>query len=58
MSPPYMDDIFKPTSQPNTTTRASLLKLNQHLLRVNHSQNNISCIYSSDHLEYLIYQIP
>ena len=28
-SPPYMNDVFKPASQPNTTTRASLLKLNQ-----------------------------
>ena len=28
--------------QPNTTTRASLLKLNQPLQRTNHGQNNIS----------------
>ena len=26
MSSPYMNDVFKPASQPNTTTRASLLK--------------------------------
>ena len=23
MSPPYMNDVFKPAGQPNTTTRAS-----------------------------------
>ena len=45
-SPPYINDVFKPASQPNTTTRASLLKLNQPLQRTNHGQNNISCIAS------------
>ena len=44
MSPPYMKDVFKPADQPNTTTRASLLKLNQLLQRPNHGQNNISCL--------------
>ena len=39
-----MNDVFKPTGQPNTTTRASLLKLNQPLRRTNHGQNNISYI--------------
>ena len=43
-SPPYMNDVFKPAGQPNTTTRVSLLKLNQPLRRTNHAQNNISCI--------------
>ena len=43
-SPPYMNDVFKPTGQPNTITRASLLKLNQPLRRTNHGQNNISYI--------------
>ena len=43
-SPPYMNDVFKPAGQPNTTTRASLLKLNQPLRRTNHGQNNISYI--------------
>ena len=35
-SPPYMNDVFKPAGQPNTTIRASLLKLNQPLRRTNH----------------------
>ena len=39
-----MNDVFKPVGQPNTTTRASLLKLNQPLRRTNHGQNNISYI--------------
>ena len=39
-----MNDVFKPTGQPNTTTRTSLLKLNQPLRRTNHGQNNISYI--------------
>ena len=43
-TPPYMNDVFKPVGQPNTTTRASLLKLNQALRRANHGQNNISYI--------------
>ena len=43
-SPPYMNDVFKPAGQPNTTTRASLLKLNQPLRRTNHDQNNISYV--------------
>ena len=43
-SPPYMNDAFKPVGQPNTTTRSSLLKLNQPLWRTNHDQNNISYI--------------
>ena len=30
-----MDDVFKPAGQPNTTARASLLKLNQPLRRTN-----------------------
>ena len=37
-------EIFKSAGQPNTTTRASLLKLNQPLPRTNHGQNNISCM--------------
>ena len=44
-TPPYMNDVFKPVGQPNTTTRASLLKLNQPLRRANHGQNNISNIH-------------
>ena len=36
-----MNDVFKPTGQTNTTTRASLLKLNQPLPRANHGQRNI-----------------
>ena len=39
-----MNDVFKPAGQPNTTTRVSLLKLNQSLRRTNHGQNNISYI--------------
>ena len=39
-----MNDVFKPVGQPNTTTRASLLKLSQPLRRTNHGQNNISYI--------------
>ena len=45
-SPPFMNDVFKPAGLPNTTTRASLLKLNQPLRRTNHGQNNISYIAS------------
>ena len=41
---PYMNVVFKPAGQPNTTTRASLLKLNHPLRRYNHGQNNISYI--------------
>ena len=44
MSPPYMNDVFKPAGQPNTNTRASLLKLNQPLHRTNHDQKNISYV--------------
>ena len=36
--------VFKPAGHPNTTTRTSLLKLNQPLRRTNHGQNNISYI--------------
>ena len=43
-SPLYMIDVLKPAGQPNTTTRASLLKLNQPLRRTNHGQNNVSYI--------------
>ena len=39
-----MNDVFKPAGQPNTTTRASLPKLNQPLRRTNHGQKNISYI--------------
>ena len=39
-----MNDVFKPVGQPNTTTRGSLLKLNQPLRRTNHDQNNVSYI--------------
>ena len=42
--PPYMNDVFKPAGQPSTTTRASLLKLNQSLRRTDHGQNNISYV--------------
>ena len=38
-SPPYMNDPFKPADQPNTTTRASWLKLNQPLRITNYRQN-------------------
>ena len=43
---PYycINDVFKPARQPNTTTRASLPKLNQPLRRTNHGQNNVSHI--------------
>ena len=47
-------DVFKPAGQPNTTTKASLLKLNQPLRRTNHGQKNISYIG----LPRIIYQIP
>ena len=39
-----MSDVFKPAGQPNTTSRASMLKLSQPLRRTNHGQNNISYI--------------
>ena len=34
-----MNDVLKPAGQPNSTTKASLLKLNQPLRRTNHGQN-------------------
>ena len=37
-----MNNIFKPAGQPNTTTRASLLKLNQPFQKTNHDQKSIS----------------
>ena len=43
-SPPYINDVFKPTGRPNAITKVSLLKLNQPLLRTNLSQNNTSYI--------------
>ena len=42
-----MNDVFKPAGQPNTTTSASLLKLNQTLRRTNHGQNNISYVLNN-----------
>ena len=39
-----MSDVFKSAGQPNTITRASLLKLSQPFRRTNHCQNNISYI--------------
>ena len=39
-----MNDAFKLASQPNTTARASLLKLNQPLRKTNHGQKSISYI--------------
>ena len=39
-----MNDVFKTAGQPNTTTKASLLKLNQPLRRTNHGQNIITYI--------------
>ena len=41
---PYMNDVFKPAGQSNTTTRASSLKLNQTLRRNNQGHKNISYI--------------
>ena len=40
-SPAYMNDVFKPASQSNTSTTAYLLKLNQPLRRTNDGQNDI-----------------
>ena len=42
ITPVPRNNVFKPAGQPNTTTRASLLKLNQPLRRTNHGQRNIS----------------
>ena len=39
-----MNDVFKQADQSNSTTRASLLKLNQPLQRTNYNQNNICYI--------------
>ena len=36
-----MNDVFKPAGEPNTTTTAFLLNLNQPLGRTNHGQKNI-----------------
>ena len=42
MHKPWVFPQLKPACQPNTTTIASLLKLNQPLQRSNHGQKNIS----------------
>ena len=39
-----MNDVCKTAGRPNTTTKASLLKLNQPLRRTNHGQNIITYI--------------
>ena len=39
-----MSDVFKSVGQPNTTTRASLLKLSQPSRRTNQGQSNISYV--------------
>ena len=44
-SPLYMNDVFTLAVQPNTTTRASLLKSTQPLGRTNHGQKNVSYIF-------------
>ena len=45
-SPPYVSNVFKPTGQPNTPTRASLLKLNQPLRVTDHGQKTMSRVAS------------
>ena len=40
-SPRYMNDVFKPAGEPDTTTRTSLLKLNQPLQKTNHGKKSI-----------------
>ena len=44
MSPLCINYVFEPTGQPNTNTRASLLKLNQPLQKTNHGQKIIFSI--------------
>ena len=39
-----MNDVLKPANQFSTITRASLLKLNQPLRKINHSQKSTSYI--------------
>ena len=39
-----MNDVFKPAGQPNTITRALLLRLNQPLRKTNQGQKIISYI--------------
>ena len=39
-----MNHVFKLAGQPNSTTRASLQKLNQPLQKTNHGQKSISYI--------------
>ena len=51
LSPAYMNDVFTPSGQSSTTSRESLLKLNHPLKKTNHTQNNISQIYSIKCLE-------
>ena len=36
------NDVFKPAGQRNTTTGASLLKLNQRLQKTNHGRRSVS----------------
>ena len=43
----YMNDVFKPFGQNNTTTRVSLLTLNQSLRKSNCAQNILSHIASN-----------
>ena len=52
MSLLYRSDVFKTAGQPNTTTRTSLLKLNQLFQRTNIITVRIMFpIYTSDYLE-------
>ena len=36
-----MNDVFKPVGHPDSNTRASFLKLNQHLRNTNHGQKTL-----------------
>ena len=40
----YINDVFELFCQNCTTTRASLLKLNEYLKKTNHGKNNLSYI--------------
>ena len=42
--PEYINDVSKPARKPSTTSRVSLLKLNQPLQKANHAQKSISYI--------------
>ena len=47
LSPLYMNDVFKPTSQNATATKTFLFKFSEPLRKTNHGQNSLSYVAPS-----------